>query len=321
MEYRLLGRTGTKISRLAFGTMTFGREADRDASHAMFKRCLDAGINMFDCANVYSKGKAESILGECMAGIRHELVISSKVHFSMGSGVNDRGSSRKHIAKQIEDSLGRLKTDFIDIYFLHCYDSDTPLEEVLRVMDDLVRQGKVLYVGASNFSAWQIAKALGVSARMGFSPIHVIQPMYNIVKRTAEIEILHLALAENLGVVSYNPLGAGLLTGKYFTNEAGAADRLNTDQKYKVRYGEEHAKDAAARFCEFAKAGHMDPAALAIAWVMKHPAITAPLLGARNLAQLEGCLGALDINMTDDLYSAITALSVPVPPATDRNDG
>jgi aryl-alcohol dehydrogenase-like predicted oxidoreductase len=239
----------------------------------------------------------------------------------MGGNVNDRGSSRKHITRQIEDSLARLKTDFVDIYFLHGYDSDTPIEEVLRTMDDLVRQGKVLYIGASNFSAWQTAKALGISARLGLSPIHCIQPMYNLVKRTAEIEILPLALAENLGVVCYNPLGAGLLTGKYFNNRTGTDDRLNRDDKYKVRYGEEWTRDAARRFYEFAKSERLDPAALAIAWVMKHPAVTAPLLGARTLAQLAGCLAALEIDMTDDLYAAITALSVAVPPATDRNDG
>lgn len=320
MEYRLLGDTGIRISALALGTMTFGREADRKESAAIFGRCRDAGINCFDCANVYSNGEAEKILGELIAGCRNELVITTKVAGKTGGDINARGLSRRHMVEAVEASLRRLKTDRLDLYILHRFDEQTPLEETLRALDDLVSQGKILYAGASNFSAWQMMKALGISAREGLAAFKCIQPMYNLVKRQAEVEILPMALSERIGVIAYNPLGGGLLTGKYARTKGLEAGRLDASEMYKSRYGETWMHDAAAHFADLARKEGFSPAALAIAWVAHHPAVTAPILGARNVAQIEEALKAVEISMTEELYTRIAALSPAPPSPTDRSE-
>ena len=298
--------------------MSFGGDADRGTSAAMYKRCRDAGINFFDSANVYSRGQAEEILGHLMAGSRDELVITTKFFGAMGPGVNDRGASRFHIRQAVEASLRRLKTDRIDVYFIHKFDPMTPIEETLRALDDLVRQGKILYPAASNFAAWQVAKALGISARYGWARFEILQPMYNLVKRQAEVEILPMALSESLGVIPYSPLGGGLLTGKYGPETKPEVGRLVENTMYKKRYGQESVFETAAAFSAFARELGHDPAALAVAWVAGHPAVTAPIIGARNLEQLEGSLRSLDIEMTPELRSEISALSPDPPLATDR---
>ena len=320
MEYCFLGNTGIQISSLCMGTMTFGREADKAASKDIFNRCRDAGINFFDCANVYSEGRAESILGELISDCRNELVISSKFGSPMGSGYNTCGGSRRYMMSSLEASLKRLNTEYIDIYFLHRFDEHTPLEETLRALDDVVAQGKVRYTGVSNFAAWQIAKALGISACNGWISFACIQPMYNLVKRQAEVEILPHARSENLGVITYNPLGGGILTGKY--NQDGPSDsaRLAQDGMYQKRYGEEWMLDTSRRFSEFAEAHGYHPVSLAIAWVSAHPAVTAPILGARNVIQLEDALRSVDIQLSPKLYAGICALTPTPPSATDRSE-
>jgi len=320
MKYKLLGSTGVKVSELCFGTMSFGNPADEATSAAMFNRCREVGINFFDCANVYQRGRAEEILGGLIANCREEVVITSKAHFPMGDDVNSRGSSRKHLMRAVEDSLRRLKTDYIDIYFLHHFDDETPLEETLRALDDMVEQGKILYPAASNFAAWQIAKALGISALHGWAPFACIQPMYNLVKRQAEVEILPLALSEGLGVISYSPLGGGLLTGKYGVGRKPESGRLIENTIYQARYGDEWVYRVAEDFTTFAKERGYNPVALAVAWVGSHPAITAPIIGARNVAQLEDSLAAMEIDMTPELRAEISALSPEPPPATDRSE-
>jgi aryl-alcohol dehydrogenase-like predicted oxidoreductase len=320
MEYRFLGNTGVKVSELCFGTMSFGGDADESASAAMFHRCREAGINFFDCANVYQRGRAEEILGELIADCRDQVVITSKVYFPMGDDVNAGGSNRYHIMNAVEGSLRRLNTDRIDLYFLHRFDATTPLEESLRAFDDLVKQGKVLYLGASNFAAWQIAKGLGLSALHGLACFQCIQPMYNLVKRQAEVEILPMAQAENLGVTPYSPLGGGLLSGKYAAGKAPDTGRLIENEMYQIRYGEEWVQEAARRFSEFANERGYDPVSLAIAWVGGHPAVTAPIIGARNVEQLEGSLASLDIEMTAELWNEVAALTPEPPPATDRSE-
>lgn len=320
MEYKLLGNTGVNVSPLCFGTMSFGGIADEEESKAMFHRCRDAGINFFDCANVYQRGRAEEILGQLIAGCRDEVVITSKVYFPMGDDVNARGATRYHILHAVEESLQRLNTDCIDVYFIHHFDDLTPLEETLRTLDDLVQQGKILYPAASNFAAWQIAKALGISAKEGRVPFEVIQPMYNLVKRQAEVEILPLAEAEHLGVIPYSPLGGGLLTGKYGTKKQPKTGRLVENQMYKIRYGEDWMYEVAQSFTDFARARGYDPVSLAVAWVGGHPAVTAPIIGARNTTQLEASLRAMEIDMTPELRAKISALSPSPPPATDRTE-
>lgn len=318
MEYRLLGRTGVKVSQLCFGTMSFGDIADEAESAKMFSRCRDLGINFFDCANTYAGGRSEEILGRLMADCRDDLVITTKVVSPVNDGVNSRGASRRHLQMQVEKSLKRLNTDRIDVYFLHHFDPDTPVAEMLRALDDLVHQGKILYPAVSNWAAWQIAKALGVSAYEGLARIECIQPMYNLVKRQAEVEILPLAQAEQVGVIPYSPLGGGLLTGKYTTMKKPDHGRLIENKMYTARYGEDLYYEIATNFNSYAQEKGIHPATLAVAWVMANPAITAPIIGARNLEQLESSLAALEVEMTPEWRDEISALSYTPAPANDR---
>ncbi len=320
MNYKVLGSTGVKVSSLCFGTMSFGDDADEATSAAMFHRCRDAGINFFDCANVYAHGHSEEILGALIAGARDEIVITSKAYFPTSGDVNARGAHRRHLMQAVEGSLRRLGTDTIDVYFIHRFDETTPLEETLRALDDLVSQGKILYPAASNFAAWQVEKALGLSARHSWARFEVLQPMYNLVKRQAEVELLPMAQAEGLGVTPYSPLGGGLLTGKYGVDKRPEHGRLVSNAMYMERYADDWLYRTAEDFTTFAKQNGYNPVSLAVAWVGGHPAVTAPIIGARNVDQLEGSLGALDIDMTPDLRDAISALSLEPPPATDRSE-
>jgi len=318
MEYRLLGRTGVKVSALCFGTMSFGREADEDAAAEMYAACRERGINFFDCADGYSKGRAEEMLGRLMAQERDELVITTKCFNPMGPDVNARGGNRRHILRAVEASLRRLGTDRVDVLFMHRWDPDVPLEETLRALEDLVRAGKVLYLGASNYTAWQVAKGLGIAEHRGWARFDVIQPMYSLVKRQAEVEILPLARAEGLGVITYSPLGGGLLSGKYGPDKRPDDARLATDKSYAARYSENWAFDTAGAFTALAaELGH-HPASLAVGWAAAHPGVTCPIVGARNLDQLRPSLAALDIDMTPELRAEISGLSRTPPPATDR---
>jgi aryl-alcohol dehydrogenase-like predicted oxidoreductase len=320
MEYRFLGRTGVQVSSLCFGTMSFGGDADEATSAAMFKRCRDAGINFFDTANTYSGGRSEEILGKLIADSRDEIILTSKVHFPTGADINARGSSRRNIMLAIEASLRRLNTDRLDLYFIHGFDANTPIDETLRALDDLVRAGKILYPAVSNWAAWQIAKALGLSRCDGLARFECIQPMYNLVKRQAEVEILALAKAEQMGVISYSPLGGGLLTGKFGAGRRPESGRLLENPVYVKRYGDAEYYEAADRFAAYAQQHGQHPATLAVAWVMSHPAITAAIIGARNLEQLEPSLAAAEMDMTPDLRGEISALSHEPPPATDRSE-
>lgn len=320
MEYRTLGKTGIQVSSLCFGTMSFGGPADEAESKAMFRRAREAGINFFDCANVYNKGVSEEILGRCIADCRDEIVLTSKVNFPVGQDVNQRGLSRRHIMLAVEQSLKRLGTDRLDLYFVHHFDPRTPMEETLRALDDLQRQGKILHPAVSNWSAWQIAKAQGIADKAGLARFECIQPMYNLAKRQAEVEILPLAESEQIGVISYSPLGGGLLTGKYTKDRKPEQGRLVEQKNYIQRYGDPAYYDIAEKFAEYALEREVHPATLAVAWVMSHPAITAPIIGARNVEQLEPSLAALEINMTEEWRKEISALSIEPPPATDRSE-
>ena len=317
-SYRYLGDTGVKVSPLCLGTMSFGGAADRDTSAAMFRRCREAGINVFDCANVYEDGRSEEILGDLVADCRDEVVLTTKAYFPVGDDPNARGASRYHLVRAVEDSLRRLGTDRIDVFFVHRFDEQTRLDETLRALETLVQQGKVLYLGASNFAAWQVMKALGRQRAEGWTPFHVLQPMYNLTKRQAEVELLPMARSEGLGVLSYSPLGGGLLTGKYGVDQRPDDGRLVENPMYQTRYGADVHYEVAERFTHFAEEHGYDPVALAVAWVAHHPAITAPIIGARSPEQLEGSLGALDIDMSEDLRAEISALAPTPPPATDR---
>jgi len=318
MEYRVLGRTGMHVSPLCFGTMSFGGDADEQTSAAMFARCRDVGINFFDTANIYNSGRSEEILGSLIQSCRDQIILTSKVRFPTGDDVNARGLSRRHIMLAIDETLDRLRTDRLDLYFVHAFDSDTPMQETLRALDDLVAQGKILHPAVSNWAAWQIAKALGISDREGLARFECIQPMYNLVKRQAEVEILPLAESERLGVISYSPLGGGLLTGKYATDRKPDKGRLVENPMYTKRYSVNAYYETAEQFTAHAQERGFHPVTLAVAWVMAHPAITAPIIGARNLEQLEPSLAALDVPMTPEWRDEISSLSPEPPLPTDR---
>ncbi|MEM7429606.1 MAG: aldo/keto reductase [Pseudomonadota bacterium] len=318
MKLKSLGNTGVQVSELCFGTMSFGGDADKAESAAMFARCRDAGINFFDCADAYVKGQSEIILGELIKGSRNELVITSKCFMSMPGDGNLGGGNRRHIIAAVEASLKRLGTDRIDVHFMHRWDPVVPLEETLRALEQLVQDGKVLYLGASNYAAWQIAKGLGISQRNGWSRFDVIQPMYSLVKRQAEAEIFPLALAEDLGVITYSAAGGGLLSGKYGKTARPDSGRIMTNQEYVQRYSEDWVFETAEAFTEFANAQGIHPVSLAVAWAASHPSVTCPIIGARNIEQLEPSLNAIDVGMTPQLREEIAALSRTPPPATDR---
>jgi aryl-alcohol dehydrogenase-like predicted oxidoreductase len=320
MKYRTLGRTGVQVSCLCLGTLTFGREADEQSCAQMFHLSRDAGINLYDTADVYNGGRSEEILGRLTSGCREEIVLSSKVFFPVAQNANSGGHSRRHIMLAVEASLKRLKTDRLDLYFLHAFDLRTDMEETLRALDDLVQQGKVLYPAVSNWAAWQIAKALGSSDRRGFARFACVQPLYNLVKRQAEVEILPMAQAEQLGVMTYNSVGGGLLTGKYGTRAKPEHGRLVDNLLYTQRYEDPANFDTAERFTAHAKEHGIPPAALAIAWVMSHPAVTSPILGARTPDQLKILLGAADISMSPEWRAEISGLSKDPPPVTDRSE-
>lgn len=319
MEYTTIGRTGVQVSKLCFGTMSFGNYADPATSKAMFNRCREHGINFFDSANSYAGGRAESILGECLSetGNRDEIVLISKVCRPTGSDVNDHGLSRRHIIREVEQSLKRLKTDRIDFYFAHHYDPLTPAEETLRAFDDLQRQGKILYPAVSNWAAWRIAHALGISARESLARFELVQPMYNLVKRQAETELFPLAQHEQLGVIVYSPLASGLLTGLYGIERRPPDARLD-QARYAKRYGDQMNFEVAERFTDYARAHDLSPASLAVAWTLAHPAVTAPIIGAETIEQLDGYVAGLGVPMNTTMRAEITALSIAPDESIER---
>ena len=324
MKYKVLGKTGIKVSELGLGTMNFAHGVDEDMAKRIFQRCREKGVNLFDTANIYGDnrcGESERILGECLKGVRDECIVISKVGTTKQNRPdNDGGLSRRYIMLEVEKSLRNLGTDRIDIYMVHHMDPDTPIDETLRAFDDLKRQGKIVYAGISNAAAWEIALSLGISYREGLARFDVVEPMYNLVKRQAEVEILPLCQHENLGVVSYSPLGAGLLTGKYRGGNLNVEGRLSESKRYSGRYADEQNFRTADEFVAHAEKRGVNPIPLAIKWVMSNPAITCPLIGAKNIEQLDLALSAADIEMTDEWRAEITALSVDPPSATDRSE-
>ena len=318
MKYVNLGKTGVQVSQLCFGTMSFGAEADEEMSGKMFHRCREAGINFFDCADAYSNGTAEEILGRLLDSCREEIVLTTKVFEPLSDDVNAGGLSRRHIVAAVEASLKRLNTDRIDIYFAHKFDHRTDMEQILYAFEDLVRSGKIIYTAVSNWAAYQIATALGISRKEKIAEFQCIQPMYNLAKRQAEVELLPLAIQEKLAVIPYSPLGGGLLTGKYGVGQKPNEGRLVDVGFYSKRYSLDHYYETADRFVAHAKERGVSPATLGVAWVMDHPAVTAPIIGARNLEQLDASLAATELGMTPEWRAEITALSPAPPPATDR---
>ncbi|MCL4543650.1 MAG: aldo/keto reductase [Chloroflexi bacterium] len=309
MRIKRLGHTGLKVSEICLGTMTFGSQADEDTSRAIVQRALDAGVNFFDTANVYNAGRSEEITGRILKDVRRDIVLATKVHHRMGPGPNDAGQSRKHIMDAVEASLRRLGTDYIDLYQVHRFDPETPLEETLSALDDLVRAGKVRYAGCSNYAAWQLTKALWISDVRRLTRYDSVQPRYNLISRTIEGELLPLCADQGVGVIVYNPLGGGMLTGKH-RREAGpaAGTRFDNNRNYQNRYWRDIVFDAVDRFREIAADQPATMAQLALAWTLANPVVTSAILGATSVQQLEETLPATEVTLSPELLPLVDEL-------------
>lgn len=305
MEYVVLGNTGLRISRLAFGNMTFGSQVDLTEGRKIVRRCLDAGVNLFDTADVYNQGRSEEMLGELLRDVRDRVVLASKVRGRMGDDPNREGLSRRWIFQAAEESLRRLGTDRLDIYYLHQPDDATPMEETLAAMDGLVRAGKVLYVGVSNYAAWQIARMLWLCDRCGWRQPTVVQPMLNLVARGIETELLPFCRQFNLGVVTYNPLAGGLLTGKHRPGEPPAkGTRFDGNRMYLDRYWHPEIFNAVEKLRQIASSTGRTLSQLAIQWCLRQPGVHGVILGATRESQIVETLVAAEKPLDDDATAA-----------------
>jgi aryl-alcohol dehydrogenase-like predicted oxidoreductase len=320
MEYRQLGRSGLRVSALALGTMTFGGRGafanvgatDVAGAARQVDMCLDAGVNMIDTADVYSLGLSEEIVGQVLVGRRERVVLATKARMPMGDGPNDAGLSRQHIVEACDASLRRLRTDHIDLYQVHEWDGQTPLEETVAALDDLVHAGKVRYVGCSNYSAWHLVKALGVADRLGATRFASQQVYYSLQAREVEYELVPVALDQGLGVLVWSPLAGGLLTGKYRRGRTGpeGARQLTQWSEPPVR-DREALYDIVEALVEVAEARGASPAQVALAWLLGRPAVTSVIIGARSEAQLADNLGAADLELSAEERSRLDAVSAP----------
>jgi len=298
MEYKILGRSGVKIAPLGLGTDNFANPTPKEESIKIINRALEAGINLIDTSNVYAGGESERIIGEALAenGRRHQVLIATKAHYPVGPGPNDRGNSRLHLMKACEDSLSRLKTDYIDLYQLHRPCFDIPMDETLGALTDLVRQGKVRYIGSSTAPAWKVIEGILVSELKGYARFVSEQPPYNLLDRRIENELVPMCQAYNLGILPWSPMAMGILAGRYSDAKA-----LPPDSRAKLRGGIYAERVTAGgieigkKFVQLAKDYGLQPAQLAVLWVKDQPGITAPLIGPRTLEQNPPC-AALVIN-------------------------
>jgi len=317
MEYRYLGRTGLKVSPLCLGSMQFGWTADEELSFSILNAAYQAGVNFIDTADVYSKwvdgnpgGVAEEIIGRWMRKFnisRHQVIIATKVRGQMGSGPNDEGLSRAHILHAVEESLRRLNTDYIDLYQAHWFDEHTPIEETLSALDDLVRQGKVRYVGCSNFPAWRLVQALWASDRMNLVRFDCLQPHYNLVHREEfERELSSVCWEYGLGVIPYSPLAGGFLTGKYRRDQT---DISSARQHSASRYFTDKNWQLLSLMDQIAASKHGTVSQVALAWLLNQPDITSPIIGPRTLGQLQDNLSALEMDLSEGELSQLDEAS------------
>jgi aryl-alcohol dehydrogenase-like predicted oxidoreductase len=309
MEYRQLGRSGLRVSTLTLGTMTFGGKGwaanigttQLDDAKRQIGMALDAGVNLIDTADVYSEGASEEIVGQALGSRRTEVLVATKVRMPMGQGPNDAGLSRHAIVRGCEASLRRLGTDYIDLYQVHEWDGQTPLEETLSALDDLVHSGKVRYIGASNYTGWQLMKALGVSERLGIERFVSQQIYYSLQSRDAEFELVPVSVDQGLGILVWSPLAGGLLSGKYRRNvEAPAGSRHFGDWDEPPIYDEDTLYDTIDTVVEIANGRGVPAAQVSLAWLLGRPAVASVIIGARTDEQLAANLGAADLVLSDD---------------------
>ena len=319
MQYVNLGRTGLKVSRLCLGMMTYGDPQWRawvlpeDAGRPFVRRALDAGINFFDTADMYSFGVSEQILGRAIKDFakRDTVVLATKVYQPMSDDPNDRGLSRKHVMASIDASLARLGTDYVDLYQIHRWDAETPIEETLSALHDIVRAGKARYIGASSMAAWQFAQALYVADRHGWTRFVSMQNHYNLVYREEEREMLPLCIDQGIGVIPWSPLARGFLAGNRRTPDRGDTARATTDTiAHKLYYADSDFR-IVDRVGQLAERRGISSAQIALAWVLRQPGVTAPIVGASKMPQLDQAIAALDITLTDEECTALEELYEP----------
>ncbi len=328
MEYRNIGRTGLKVSRICLGTNNFGDYVDQETCTRLLDASLEHGINFIDTADVYIEQRSETFLGKAMKGRRHEFIVMTKVHNPTGPGVNDRGSSRKHILEGVEASLRRLDSDYIDIYLLHQWDDETPLEESLRTMDDLVRQGKVRYIGCSNFDAWQVCKALWVSDKLGLERFELVQPLYNLAvrlpsykwqrihglkygSRAIEAELLPFCADQDLAVVPYHVLMSGMFSGTYGRGKEppkGSHIASSYNGPPRASYWTEENLDLIDQLKEQAGQVGCSPPQLALAWALSNPVITAVIAGASKPEHVAQNTKAVDLQLMPEQLEMVNNL-------------
>jgi aryl-alcohol dehydrogenase-like predicted oxidoreductase len=321
MEYRQLGRSGLRVSALALGTMTFGGKGnfgalgatDVEGARRQIGMCVDAGVNLIDTADVYSQGAAEDIVGRAIQGQRDDLLLSTKVRMAMGAGPNDAGLSRYHIINGLEASLRRLGTDHIDIYHVHEWDGQTPLEETMETLDTLVRSGKVRYLAASNYAGWQLMKALATADAQGYQRFVAQQIYYSLESRDAEYELVPLSVDQGLGILVWSPLAGGLLSGKFRRNAEQPENSRQLSEEWNeppVR-DQEKLYDTIEVLVDVAQAHGVSPAQVALAWLLGRPAVTSLVIGARTDDQLRDNLAAADLVLTTDERTALDKVSAP----------
>ncbi len=312
MLYKKMGRTGLKVSTFCLGTMNFGSQVDEKGAAQIIDKALDAGVNFFDTADVYTGGRSEEIVGKILKEKRDSIVLATKVRGKVGEGINDSGLSRKHVIKGIEDSLRRLQTDYIDVYYAHMPDHDTSLEETIRAMSDLVQQGKVRYIACSNYTAWELCKSLWISDKYNRERFEFVQSPYNLVTRDIENELLPLCASEGIGVCVYNPLAAGILTGKHDKNkpptEGGRFTLEGIGKNYSNRYWNEVNFKAVELLKKTAMEYGRSLAQLSLAWVFNNKTVTATICGASSLVQLEQNLEATEIRLSEEELVACDAI-------------
>ena len=321
MEYVNLGRTGLKVSRICLGTMTYGTSQwrdwvlDEEESRPFIKRALELGINFFDTADMYSRGASEEVLGRALRDFtrREEVVIATKVFFPMGEGPNQRGLSRVHILRSIDESLRRLGTDYVDLYQTHRWDPDTPIEETLEALHDVVKSGKARYIGASSMYAWQFAKSLYLCDLNGWTRFAGMQNHYNLIYREEEREMLPLCRDQGIGVIPWSPLARGFLAGNRSREEWGQTIRAQTDDFAQQMYFQEEDFEVVEHAQEVARRHGVSPAQIALAWLLHKDGITAPIVGASKMSHLEEAVAALDIELSEEDMAYLEAPYRPHP--------
>ncbi len=320
MRYRQLGSAGVNVSELCLGTMMFGGSTAEAESIRIIHRAIDDGVNFIDTANVYAKGESERITGNAVRDRRDRVVLATKVRVAVGEAPNDAGASRYHILREAENSLRRLGLDHIDLYYLHQYDYNTPLEESLRALDDLVRQGKVRYIGCSNYYAYQVGEGLWTSDRRGMERFACVQPLYNIVNRDAEVELLPMCRAHGVGAVPYSPLARGVLTGKYRPSEPfpeGSRAARGDTRIHQTELREDSFR-VAQELRTLAERKEATLGQLALAWVLANPIVSSVIIGPRTMEQYEDNLGAIRTTITAEDEAFIDRL---VPPGEHTGKG